>query len=133
MIEILVGGALIALVAVGGLSAYSQLSRIEQSNTVTSTADDRVSEIIENIRQQPTTQIIQYSMDPLSILAPEKLKMGWSIQTEAPAEECKDCPGRYGYVITPLSEALGDLYLVTVYFTYKDWPEPRKYEFVVSR
>ena len=133
VLEVLIGGALIVFVGFGGLTAYNQLTKIEHGNSVSSTAEDRMSEIIENIRQQPTSQIIQYSDDPQSLLSPNNLRMAWSLQKEGPVESCDECPGRYGYVITPLSKAMGDLYLVTVFFTYKDWTEPRKYEFLVNK
>lgn len=131
--EVLVGTALLSIVVVGGLTAFDQLHKISVGNETASTADDRVAEIIENIRQQPTTQILQYE-DPDDILSVKKLKMGWSNNDDKPATECINCPGRYGYVITPASKATSDLYLVTIWFTHSEWgSEIKKYEFLVSK
>jgi len=131
--EVLVGTALLSIVVIGGLTAFDQLNRIAVGNETVSTADDRVSEIIENIRQQPTTQIIQYE-EAIDLLSVSNLKMAWSNNDDMPASQCKGCPGRYGYVITPASKATSDLYLVTVWFTHTEWgSEIKKYEFLVSK
>lgn len=118
---------------IGGLTAFDQLNKTSDRYETNSTADDRVSEIIENIRQQPTTQILQFAK-PNEILNSTNLKMGWSNTDDKPAELCKNCPGRYGYVITPVSDAAADLYLVTIWFTHLDWgKEIKKFEFLVSK
>lgn len=131
--EVMVGTALLSIVVIGGLTAFDQLNKIAVGNETTSTADDRVSEIIENIRQQPTTQILQFE-DPLDLLRTSNLKMAWSNNDDMPASECPHCPGRYGYVITPASKATSDLYLVTIWFTHAEWgTEIKKYEFLVSK
>ena len=131
--EVLVGTALLSIVVVGGLTAFDQLNKIAVGNETVSTADDRVSEIIENIRQQPTTQILQYE-DAGDLINEKNLKMAWSNNDDMPASDCPNCPGRYGYVITPASKATSDLYLVTIWFTHKEWgSETKKYEFLVSK
>lgn len=131
--EALVGTALLSIVVLGGLTAFDYLGKMANDNQTVSTVDDRVSEIIENIRQQPTTQILQFE-DPSDLLNASRLKMAWSNQVDMPASECSDCPGRYGYVITPASQATTDLYLVTIWFTHKEWgKEIKKYEFLVSQ
>lgn len=131
--EVLVGVGLLMLVAVGGLTAFDQLGKLMASNEVSSTADDRIIEIIENIRQHPTTQIVQYTDDANKLIYKENLEMAWSNEVDTTAANCTTCPGRYGYVITPISNAMGDLYLVTVMFTHKEWDQPKKFEFVVSK
>ncbi len=133
MTEVMVGSGLLLGAVLVAMTATGQLNKVTNTNEVSSLADSRIIEIIENIRQQPTTQIIQYSLDPSSLLKSTDLKMAWSLKTEMSADLCQDCPGRYGYVITPFSSSLSDLYLVTVLFTYNEWSEPRKYEFLVSK
>lgn len=131
--EVLVGTALLSIVVVGGLTAFDQLSKTSDRYETNSTADDRVSEIIENIRQQPTTQILQY-VQPSEVLNVNTLKMGWSNTDDKPFDKCVGCLGRYGYVITPASEATADLYLVTIWFTHQEWgDEIKKFEFLVSK
>lgn len=131
--EVLVGTALLSIVVIGGLTAFDQLGKMGVDNQTTSTVDDRVTEIIENIRQQPTTQILQYE-DAGDLLTANNLKMSWSIKTDVPYGQCKECPGRYGYVITPASQATSDLYLVTIWFTHTEWgSDIKKYEFLVSK
>ena len=131
--EVMVGVALLSIAVVGGLTAFDQLNKTAVSNETVSTADDRVSEIIENIRQQPTTQILQYA-DPSAILNVNNLKMGWSNIDDKPLSECVNCPGRYGYAITPATDATSDLYLVTIWFTHTEWgSEIKKFEFLVSK
>lgn len=131
--EVMVGVALLSIVVVGGLTAFDQLNKTAIGNETKSTADDRVAEIIENIRQQPTTQILQYA-DPGAILNVNNLKMGWSNKEDKPLSECTNCPGRYGYVITPATDATSDLYLVTIWFTHTEWgSDIKKFEFLVSK
>lgn len=131
--EVLVGTALLTMIVIGGLTAFDQLNKISTDNQTVSTVDDRVIEIIENIRQQPTTQILQFD-DASDILSSSTLKMAWSNQVDLPESECSECPGRYGYVITPASQATTDLYLVTIWFTHTEWgKEIKKYEFLVSQ
>lgn len=131
--EVMVGTALLSIVVLGGLTAFDQLHKISVGNETVSTADDRVAEIIENIRQQPTTQILQFE-DANDLLTANNLKMGWSNNDDKPLADCKNCPGRYGYVITPASQATSDLYLVTIWFTHTEWgSEIKKYEFLVSK
>ena len=128
--EVLVGTALLSIVVIGGLTAFDQLNRIAVGNETTSTADDRVSEIIENIRQQPTTQILQYE-DATDLLNVQNMSMAWSANDDLPVAQCGHCPGRYGYVITPASKATTDLYLVTIWFTHAEWgTDIKKYEFL---
>ncbi|MBC7420324.1 MAG: hypothetical protein H7328_06300 [Bdellovibrio sp.] len=133
IVEVMIGTGLIMVVALGGMSLLTQLTKTSKTNEVSTYADDRIHEIIENIRQQPTTEIIQYVDDPSVLLKKGSLKMAWSTQVDAPEATCQDCPGRYGYVISPINQALGDLYLVTIIFTHKDWENSRQYEFVVSK
>lgn len=131
--EVMVGVALLSIVIVGGLTAFDQLNKTAIGNETKSTADDRVSEIIENIRQQPTTQILQYA-SPNAILNVNNLKMGWSNKDDKPLSQCANCPGRYGYVITPATDATSDLYLVTIWFTHTEWgSDIKKFEFLVSK
>lgn len=131
--EVMVGTALLSIVVVGGFTAFDQLNKIATNNATTSTVDDRVSEIIENIRQQPTTQILQYE-EATDLLTSKNLKMAWSNNDDLPATNCMQCPGRYGYVITPATKATSDLYLVTIWFTHQEWGnEIKKYEFLVSK
>lgn len=131
--EVLVGSALLGIVVVGGLTAFDHLNKMSNENQTTSTVDDRVNEIIENIRQQPTTQILQFE-EASDLLNPDNLKMAWSNQVDTPASECSECPGRYGYVITPASQATTDLYMVTIWFTHTEWGKDiKKYEFLVSQ
>ena len=131
--EVMVGVALLSITVVGGLTAFDQLNKTSIQNETKSTADDRVAEIIENIRQQPTTQILQFA-EPNAILNTSNLKMGWSNKDDKPLSQCKNCPGRYGYVITPATDATSDLYLVTIWFTHTEWgTEIKKFEFLVSK
>ncbi|AZZ36143.1 hypothetical protein CIK05_04820 [Bdellovibrio sp. qaytius] len=131
--EVMVGVALLSIVLVGGLTAFDLLNKTAISNETKSTADDRVAEIIENIRQQPTTQILQYA-DASSLLSASNLKMAWSNNEDKPAADCKNCPGHYGYVITPATDATSDLYLVTIWFTHTEWgSDVKKFEFLVSK
>lgn len=132
--EVMIGSGLILTVAVGAMTGFSSLSKLLNKNDVQSTAEDRVVEIIENIRNKPTSQIIQYSDNPSNLLNRRALKMAWSNFQDVPATECSQCPGRYGYVITPVVAEMPDLYLVTIKFTHKEWgTEPKTYEFLVSK
>ncbi len=134
LIEVIVGTGLLAITATGFIAGYNELHKGMRSDSIKSKAEYRVAEIIENIRQKPTSQIIQYTDKPSLLLVKDSLKMAWSELVEMPAADCADCPGRYGYVITPVIPAMSDLYLVTIVFTHTEWGDiEKKYEFLVSK
>lgn len=136
LIETLVGIALLGIVMVLGSQGYDFIKKM--SNTVSSldTVDRRTNEIIENVRATLPQQVVSFNSDPVyiqNILSASSLTMAWSLRVDDTVSNCPTCPGRYGYIITPIKNESG-LNLVTIVFTHKDWgTEPKKFEFVVTR
>lgn len=102
---------------------------------VTNSSEREVNEIIENLRSGIENYQVDFSAsdsDLDQVLRPETLPMAWDIGIQTEAENCRQCQGRYGYVIQPF-EGYRGLYLVTVRLTNKEWREPFKdYQFTVT-
>lgn len=144
IIEAMAGIAVLSIIVLVAIKGIESLNKdINHVNTL-NTKDNRVYEIIENIRatfdktlvsfpinaNSGTTTTAQYINQVLNV---NELPMAWSLNTELPADQCPECPGRFGYVVTQVP-GYGNLFLVSVIFTHKDWSSaPRKYEFMVSR
>lgn len=151
--EALIGVALLSIVIVGGLSLRDFARKGTDSVSTINTVDNRVYEIIQSTLGSISQQIISFpdstSNENLETLINQKLQflpMAWSLNTDIKASECENCPGRYGYIITPVPDYPG-LYMVTIRFTHKDWmiadtggrgtdltnDGSKKYRFLVTR
>ncbi|MBY0315245.1 MAG: prepilin-type N-terminal cleavage/methylation domain-containing protein [Bdellovibrionales bacterium] len=136
LVEVMVGAGLFMMVFLGVFIGSSQIAKLTSESATLNTSDNMVDAIIENIRQSFSTQIITLSKERSVeglLNDTSKLPMAWSLDIDAPVEQCKECPGRYGYAIQSLGSYAG-MYLVTVRFTHRDWAgEARTYEFIVGR
>ena len=154
LVESLVGMGLLGIVMVAGIQGYDYVKKSSVQLTTLNTTENRVAEIIQSIKSNISQQIISYpgSVDTQNtlntsaetggvlgtaiyidtILTTATLPMAWSLQSDSDVTNCTNCPGRYGYIITA-EPNYGGLYRVTIKFTHKDWPDARKYTFLVSK
>ena len=119
LIEVLVATAILSVLAVSMMSVLS-LSASQQTGMVANVTEDKmVSDIVEQVTSNP--DMYQKYFAPTSAnledaLAPEQLPLAWSKDFLGPATQCPACPGRVGYVFTPLQDLPG-LYMVTIRYT----------------
>ncbi|MFN7729884.1 MAG: hypothetical protein ACK5P7_12070 [Bdellovibrio sp.] len=126
----------VSLIVMSGLVIGTYFIR-KMSNTVQirSTEEKQITQIIENIRSSVEKYQITYddTEDARNkLLDIAVLPMAWNATTVTSKDLCKDCPGRFGFVIQPFQGMRG-LYVVTVRLTHTDWAEVSKdFQFVVS-
>lgn len=144
LMEALVASGLFTMLAVGTYFGVEQIGKMSERASSVNTLNNRVFEIMENLRMTINQQIIyfpsdsdnetsyQNSIDAL-LDSNDDLPMGWSLQTEAPVAQCTGCAGRYGYVISQIPGS-GNFYKVKIKFTHNDWGNlNRTYEFLVTK
>lgn len=135
--EALVGLALLSIVFAIFTRAHESLNKMVTSTYTSSETDRLVNEVAENIRTGFENYQINFGSDDQvqQSLNVNSLPMAWGVGTITTASKCADCPGRYGYVIQPISSSPG-LFQVTLRLTHKSWIEKgeqsRDYVFVVS-
>lgn len=160
LIESMVAMAVLSIVVTAAYYGIENITKSSTQVTTLNTLNNRVSEIVENLRSTINQQIIYFPQEVPCINANsafscgtsdydttgaydnaldslldtnDDLPMGWSLQTEAPVNQCTNCPGRYGYVISQLP-GQGNLYKVKIKFTHRDWGNISKnFEFLVTK
>lgn len=144
LIESLVAMAIFSIVVVGAYYGVENISKMSEQVSSVNTLNNRVSEIIENLRMTINQQIIyfpdagdtQESYDTAieALLdSNDDLPMAWSLESEGPVAQCTNCKGRYGYVISQVP-GQGNLYQVKIKFTHTEWGNlNRTYEFLVTK
>lgn len=143
ILESMVGLALLFIVMMAFISGMNSMKKLRGDTKGDQILNKQVNDIIENIR--PNLKMYQLSYDGTKTsserLAPDQLPMAWGNGFQSKAEDCPNCPGRFGYVIQSYDGFYG-LYLVTIRFSHRDWSTVDKptvanygyvdYEFVVN-
>ena len=140
--EVLVAAALVGITAAFAASALQNVNRARMLSLGLQGRHDIVSTIVENIRNNVGNYQMSFNDSAVVdasgalmtdvLLAEDKLPFAWSNSVITTPAECPSCPGRYGYLIQPLSGFSG-LFLVTVRLTNKDLFEGvKEYRFVTS-
>lgn len=95
-----------------------------------------VTALYENI--QSNIDVYQITYDPKKFndnADPRKLAkylpMAWDMKVLTSVNNCKDCPGRMGYIIVPLDGYRG-LYKLTIRATHPKIPEFKDYIFLIN-
>ena len=134
--------AFVGITAAFAASALQNVNRARMTSLGIQGRHDIISSIVENIRNNIGNYQMSFNdssaMDASGalmtdvLLAEDKLPFAWSNSVITTPAECPSCPGRYGYLIQPLSSFKG-LFLVTVRLTNKDLFEGvKEYRFVTS-
>lgn len=143
ILESLLGLALIGIVMSSFVGGIVSMNKVRGEADGSRILNKQINDIIEGIR--PNLKLYQLSYDSSKNsserLDLKNLPMAWGNGVQAKASECKDCPGRYGYMIQSYDGYYG-LYLVTVRFSHKEWSTKKNptiseygfvdYEFVVN-
>ncbi|MBX2993918.1 MAG: type II secretion system protein [Bdellovibrionaceae bacterium] len=139
IVETIVAAAIGIIVISGLITGAYYIRKMSSTVQIRSTEEKQIAQVIENIRSSIETYQITYNDDDATpedtreaALKIENLPMAWSADVITTAQECKNCPGRFGFVIQPFERMRG-LYLVTLRLTHIEWSEGSKdYQFVVS-
>lgn len=142
LLEVLVATALLG----GGIyTIMAGLDYIEKNKTVTEknvTLENTISSIVESVRanivmekidfQASTTWLNNTTFEDIK----NSLKICWDRNGMTPLEPGGDCPGRIGYVVTPMKTGnleIRGLYHVTVRVVHSElFPgRSREYQFIV--
>ena len=149
IMEALVGIGLLAIVMVTATQGYDYIKKSQSKMITMNTTENRVNEIIQTVKGNISQQIISFPGSTLiagsngtiltdsyidTVLGAADLPMAWSTTTDTKVSECSNCPGRYGYIITPIPD-YGGLYLVSIRFTHTEWGAgtTKNFSFVVSK
>lgn len=143
MIEIFIGFALIGTASYLVLNGMDFLNNKKSEADKTASIEYMISGLVESIRANINMEKIdfqaeekflnKYNLDEVKA----SLKMCWVNDGILPGESYPDCPGKIGYVITPLKTGpleLRGLYKVTVRLTHDQLYPGRfkQYEFIVK-
>lgn len=135
IIETLVAVAVSLIVMSGLLVGAFYIRKMSSSVQVRSTEEKQIAQVIENIRSSVENYQVTYDASETAreaALQIKNLPMAWSSDVITTVAACKDCPGRFGFVIQPF-EGMRGLYIVTLRLTHREWTEGAKdYQFVVS-
>ena len=141
LIEILMAVSLL------GVGAYITLNAVDFINNRRTKVDkstamiSMISSMLESIRSNITMEKIDFNADEfLALSTPEgvkeSLRMCWVKDGIIPLEVYPTCPGRIGYVVSPMKTGpmeIRGLYKVTIRLTHdKMFPDTfKQYEFIV--
>ncbi|WP_415062942.1 type II secretion system protein [Bdellovibrio sp.] len=123
IIESLLGLAMITLVGSFFISGILSMKKVAKDSGTKNALYKQINDVIENIRPNVRMYQINYFQtdeERNNALALDTLPMAWGSGIMTTAEQCPDCPGRYGFVIQAYPGMSG-LYLVTVRLSHKDW------------
>jgi prepilin-type N-terminal cleavage/methylation domain-containing protein len=140
--EVLIAAAIIGITAAFATSSLQNINNARMTSLGIQGRHDIVSTIVENIRNNVGNYQMSFNDSSATdstgalmldvLLSEDKLPFAWSNSVITTPAECPSCPGRYGYLIQPLSSFDG-LFLVTVRLTNKDlFPGVKEYRFVTS-
>lgn len=138
LIDILLAMSVIGVVAYTSASGLSQIELAMNSISTKQSLGTEVNELVESIRNNLESYQINYNFIPdgTSVyknaeLDLQNLPMAWDSGIQAPIDQCTTCRGRFGYSIQPYERFRG-LYIVTIAVTHTEWPNPKKFQFVVT-
>lgn len=134
--ELMIASVILGLGLAAAAAGLKSFGDVKFKTVGASAKNDITASLIDNIR----SNIAQYQMnfhssndtDPVLgslvtdvVLDPEQLPFAWSNNFVGGADDCPDCPGRYGYIIQPL-DSYKHLYKVTVRIINTDLFEGHK-------
>jgi hypothetical protein len=148
LMEIMVSAGLVGVGLYVVMSGVDFLSDNKTAVDKNIEMEQMISGIVENVRSNIVMEKVDFAVDPTTKenvfllnstpqAVRDSLKLRWTKEGITSAENCQDCPGRIGYVVTPYksgSLTLRGLYKVTVRMTHdKMFPnEFKQFEFIVK-
>ncbi|GEM_PF-929922 len=125
ILESLLGLAMITLVGSFFISGTLSMRKVAKESGTKNSLYKQINDIIENVRpnvRMYQINFVQTEQEKNNMLALDALPMAWGNGMLVTKDKCKDCPGRYGFVIQAYPGMRG-LYLVTVRVSHKDWAQ----------
>jgi prepilin-type N-terminal cleavage/methylation domain-containing protein len=135
-IEVLAAAAILGGVIYWFSDGATFLSKKNKQLEEMVSMERHVNALYENI--QSNIDVYQITYDPSEFNAnadPTKLQeylpLAWDMKILTDAKNCKQCPGRMGYVIVPLDGYRG-LYKLTIRATHPKVPVFKDYNFLIN-
>lgn len=140
LVEIIVSLGVLGATVFLGTMALKNISVTEKEVRNDTTLDNTVHSLVGAIRSNILMQKVNFNAQTfLETTSVDKVKeilpLAWNHSIIVPKEECPDCPGRIGYVVTPPNETIyRGLYQVTIRVTHEQlFPGSYKtYTFLVN-
>lgn len=136
LVEVLIAGGILAAVVYWFAGGTTFLSKRNKQLEELMIMERHVNALYENI--QSNIDVYQVTYDPREFndnADPSKLKdylpMAWDMKILTDVKNCKECPGRMGYVIVPLDGYRG-LYKLTIRATHPKVPVFKDYSFLIN-
>ena len=142
ILEVIIGLALLgtgAYLVLTGLDFIGEKKNVADKNA---SVENMLAGLIESVRSNISMEKVDFNATEwLALSTPEgvknSLKMCWVKDGLLPIDIYPDCPGRLGYVVTPMktgSLELRGLYKVTIRLTHDElFPrEFKQYDFIVK-
>ena len=133
LVETMLALGLLSMAISGAL--YTNITSLKTFSRIQTLSDE--SEVLQtlyaNIRSEPARyqRSFESQSNTDALLLPGVLPIAWSNQYLGDAAGCPDCPGRAGYVLTPLAGYQG-LQSLQIKLTHKNWEYEKKYWFIVQ-
>ncbi len=138
LIELIVALALGIVIVVLAASSLQSINKIHSKVSVQVIENKQMNLILKNVRKGLAQHQIQYKLNTQYGVDKEKLQRdnlyyAWDKSIVTEKENCKTCPGRMGYVISP-HPTLKGMYVAYLRFTHKDWGDDvvKEYSFVLT-
>lgn len=142
MVEVLMGFALAGVGAFIILNAVDYLGEKKSIVDKNASMENLLTGLMESIRSNIVMEKVDFEADEFLNhttyeAVEESLKLCWVNDGLLPKEEYPDCPGKIGYVVTPMKAGnmeFRGLFKVTIRLTHKElFPgQFKQYEFIVK-
>lgn len=128
LVELLIASAILGIALAGAAAGLSSFGDVKFKTIGSKAKNDISASVIQNIQSSVAKYQMNFADTGASqnqvfetdrVLAIDNLSFAWSNNFIGGADECPDCPGRYGYVIQPI-EGFRHLYKVTIRMTNPD-------------
>jgi hypothetical protein len=148
ILEIMISAGLVGVGLYVVMSGVDFLSDNKTAVDKNIEMEQLISGIVENVRANIVMEKVDFAVDTttkenLFLLnstpqgVKDSLKLRWTKEGIIPADQCQDCPGRIGYVVTPYksgSLTIRGLYKVTIRMTHDQmFPgQFKQFDFIVK-
>jgi prepilin-type N-terminal cleavage/methylation domain-containing protein len=136
LVEVMVATAIIGGLLYWFSGGTSLLSKRNKQLSELMVMERHVNSLYENI--QSNIDIYQITYDPQEFInnadptnLNKYLPLAWDMKTLTDIKNCKECPGRMGFIIVPLDGYRG-LYKLTIRATHPKVPLFKDYNFLIN-
>lgn len=122
LLEVIVTAGIISFIAVAMASGVIHFIKLNAKTKISGVTYKQANNVFENLKSNLRDYQINFNPNPDtkdSMLNVATLPLAWDASTLTTVANCKDCPGRLGYIVQPTTEK--GLYLLTVRMTHETW------------